>query len=189
MAEGFRLIAAADRGWAIGRNGRMLVQIPKERQLFLAETRGAAVVMGRKTFDALPGRQPLYDRENIVLSRDPGFAPRGVRVFRSFEEALAFLQTLPPEKVFIIGGESIFRQFLPWCGTADITAVDYRYDGDSFLPALDRDPSWKLLHSRPGPGSFMEASCGKRRGDLFRSSFHFSEIYQDPCRPEPVRGN
>ena len=146
MAEGFRLIAAADRGWAIGKNGRMLVQIPKERQLFLAETRGAAVVMGRKTFDALPGRQPLYDRENIVLSRDPGFAPRGVRVFRSFEEALAFLQTLPPEKVFIIGGESIFRQFLPWCATADITAVDYRYDGDSFLPALDRDPSWKLLH-------------------------------------------
>jgi dihydrofolate reductase len=48
--------------------------------------------------------------------------------------------------VFIIGGESIFRQFLPWCATADITAVDYRYDGDSFLPALDRDPSWKLLH-------------------------------------------
>ena len=58
MAEGFRLIAAADRGWAIGKNGRMLVQIPKERQLFLAETRGAAVVMGRKTFDALPGGSP-----------------------------------------------------------------------------------------------------------------------------------
>ncbi len=145
MSEGFTLIAAADRGWAIGKSGRMLVQIPKERQLFLAETRGGTVVMGRKTFETLPGRQPLYDRENVVLSADPNFSPKGVRVFRSFEEALAYLQTLPPEKVFIIGGERIYRQFLPYCGRADITAVDYRYDGDRFLPALDRDPAWKLL--------------------------------------------
>ncbi len=145
MAAGFTLIAAVDRGWAIGKGGRMLVQIPKDRQLFLAETRGGTVVMGRKTFEALPGRQPLYDRENIVLSGDPGFRPKGVRVFRAFPEALAYLQTLPPEKVFIAGGESIYRQFLPWCGTAEITAVDYRYDGDRFLPALDRDPSWKLI--------------------------------------------
>lgn len=145
MAEGFTLLAAADRGWAIGKDGRMLVQIPKERQLFLQETRGGTVVMGRKTYDSLPGHQPLYDRENVVLSGDPGFSPKGVKVFRTFPEALEYLQTLPPEKVFIAGGGSIFRQFLPYCGRADITSVDYRYDGDCFLAALDRDPCWKLL--------------------------------------------
>ena len=145
MAEGFTLLAAADRGWAIGKGGRMLVQIPKERQLFLQETRGGTVVMGRKTYDGLPGHQPLFARENVVLSADPDFSPKGVKVFRTFPEVLAYLQTLPPEKVFIAGGESIFRQFLPYCGRADITAVDYRYDGDRFLADLDRDPCWKLL--------------------------------------------
>ena len=144
MAEGFTLLAAADRGWAIGKDGRMLVQIPKERQLFLQETRGGTVVMGRKTYDSLPGHQPLFARENVVLSADPCFSPKGVKVFRSFREALAYLRTLPAEKVFIAGGESIFRQFLPYCGRADITAVDYRYDGDRFLAALDRDPCWRL---------------------------------------------
>lgn len=139
-----RIIALTDRNWAIGKGGGLLVRIPKDQQLFLKETLGCHVVMGRKTFESLPGKQPLYGRINIVLSKDPGFSPRGVMVARGMEEVLEILRGVPEEKVCVIGGESIYRQFLPYCRVADITAVDYVYDGDRFFPDLEKDPEWKL---------------------------------------------
>ena len=69
------LIAAVDRNWAIGRAGRPLVIIPADQQMFLKETVGKVVVMGRKTFESLPGGQPLSRRINVVLSRDESFKP------------------------------------------------------------------------------------------------------------------
>ena len=64
------LIVAVDQNWAIGKDGRLLVNIPADRQLFMKETTGKTVVMGRKTLESLPGGQPLGKRENIVLTRD-----------------------------------------------------------------------------------------------------------------------
>ncbi len=139
-----RMIAAVDRNWAIGKGGDLLVRIPRDQQLFLQETLGCHVIMGRKTFESLPGRQPLYGRINMVLSEDPAFRPKGVMVVRSVEEALRALQGVPEEKICVIGGESIYRQFLPYCRTADITVIDYSYDGDRFLPDLEADPEWRL---------------------------------------------
>ncbi len=139
-----KLIAAVDRNWAIGKGGQLLVRIPMDQKFFLQETLGKTVVMGRKTFEDLPGRQPLYGRTNVVLSRDPEFSPKGIRVARSLEEALTFLRGVPDDSIYIIGGESIYRMFLPYCSEAEITAVDYRYDGDRFFPDLDRDPMWRL---------------------------------------------
>ena len=72
-----RMVALTDRKWAIGKGGDLLVRIPKDHQLFLQETLGCHVVMGRKTFESLPGKQPLYGRVNIVLSKDPSFTPKG----------------------------------------------------------------------------------------------------------------
>lgn len=138
------LIAAADRNWAIGRGGDLLVRIPKDQKLFLQETLGRTVVMGRKTFESLPGRQPLYGRRNLVLSRDPAFRPKGVTVLNSLEDLLAELSGVPDEDIFVIGGESIYRLLLPYCRHAHITWLDYSYDGDRFLPDLERDPEWRL---------------------------------------------
>ena len=67
------LIVAADKNWAIGREGRPLVTIPADQQMLLRETKGKVVVMGRKTLEGFPGGQPLSQRVNVVLSRDPGF--------------------------------------------------------------------------------------------------------------------
>lgn len=139
-----KLIALADRGWTIGKGGDLLVRIPMDRKYFLDETLGKTVVMGRKTFEGLPGQQPLYGRRNIVLSRDPSFSPKGVMTARSLGEALDFLRNIPDDEIYVIGGESIYRLFLPYCTEADITAVDYRYDGDRFLPDLDSSPEWHL---------------------------------------------
>ena len=106
------LIVSADKHWSIGKNGRPLVNIPAERQLLLKETAGKVVVMGRKTLETLPGGQPLGGRTNVVLSADPSFKARGAVVFRSMEETLAYLEEFDPKDIYILGGESIYRQFL-----------------------------------------------------------------------------
>lgn len=139
-----KLIAAVDQNWAIGKNGRLLVKIPKDQRLFMEETMGKTLIMGRKTFEDLPGGQPLYGRRHIVLSRDPNFAPRHVTVCRSEREALELLQGIPDAELCLCGGEEVYRLFLPYCSTADITRVDYSYDGDRFLENLDHSAEWEL---------------------------------------------
>lgn len=153
------LIAAVDKNWAIGRAGRPLVTIPACQQAFLKETAGKVVVMGRKTFEALPGSQPLSRRLNVVLSRDEAFSPKGTAVCRSLEEAIAFLGRYPSEDIYIIGGESIFRQFLPYCSRAYITALDYVYDADASLPNLDKDPQWLMTREGEEQTCFNLCYC------------------------------
>lgn len=138
------LIVAVDKNWAIGKDGRLLVSIPADQQMFRSETTGKTVVMGRKTLESLPGKQPLSGRENIILSRDPGFEVKNAIVHSSFEETVELLKKRRSEDVFIIGGQSIYRQFLPLCDTAHVTWVDYAYDADTFFPDLDRSPEWRL---------------------------------------------
>lgn len=139
------LIVAVDQNWAIGKDGRLLVNIPADRQLFMKETTGKTVVMGRKTLESLPGGQPLGNRENIVLTRDRNYRVKGAVVCHSVEEALELLRGKNQEDVFVIGGQSIYEQFLPYCGTAHVTYVDYAYDADTLFPNLDRDPDWRLV--------------------------------------------
>lgn len=138
------IIAAVDRHWAIGYQGKTLVDIPADRKLFREETLGKVVVMGRKTLESLPGGQPLAKRENIILSRDPSFTVKGATVCRSVEEALKVCRIYPPEDVFIAGGQEIYRQFLPYCHTAHVTWIDYTYQADTYFPNLDQDPQWVL---------------------------------------------
>ncbi len=138
------LIVAVDRHWAIGKDGRLLVNIPADQQMFMRETTGKTVVMGRRTLESLPGKQPLGKRENIVLSRDPGYRIKNAVVCGSFEETVELLKERRSEDVFIMGGQSIYQQFLPLCDTAHVTWVDYAYDADTFFPDLDQDPEWQL---------------------------------------------
>lgn len=67
------LIAAADKNWAIGRDGKLLCHLPGELKYFKEKTTGKTVVMGRKTLESLPGSKPLPNRRNIVLTKDPSF--------------------------------------------------------------------------------------------------------------------
>ena len=73
----------------------------------------------------LPGQQPLYGRRNIVLSRSPEFAPKGVTVCHSIGEVLREVRELPRDEVFVCGGESSYRDFLPYADSAEITKIDY----------------------------------------------------------------
>lgn len=109
-------IAAVDSHWAIGRNGQLLVTIPQDQKRFRDMTLGKVIVMGRKTLDTLPGGQPLYGRRNVILSRDPEYRVKGADVCHSVEECLELLKDCSPEDIYIIGGESIYRQ--GFCPTA-----------------------------------------------------------------------
>ena len=141
----FQLIAAVDKNWGIGNKGQQLVSIPADQKLFRQETLGKIVVMGRKTFLALPGRRPLDGRINVILSTDPQFQVKGALVCRSLEEVIQTIETVQKEKglkdsdVFIIGGESIYRQFLPYCTKAHITWIDYSYLADTHMVNLENE--------------------------------------------------
>ena len=138
------LIVAADKNWGIGCQGKLLANIPEDRRMFREETTGKVVVMGRKTLESLPGGQPLARRTNIILSKDPDFSVKGALVCRSVEEALKACAGYRDEDIFIAGGEAIYRQFLPYCDVAHVTALDYVYQADTFVPDLDKDPDWIL---------------------------------------------
>lgn len=138
------LIAAVDRNWAIGNKGQLLVRIPADHRMFRQETLGKVVVYGRKTLETFPMAQPLDRRVNIVLSANPDYSVKNAAVAHSIDELMEMLRAYPSGDVYIIGGESIYRQMLPFCDTAHITKVDYAYEADAWFPNLDEDPEWEI---------------------------------------------
>lgn len=139
------IIVAVDRNWAIGQKGQLLVTIPQDQKMFRDETMGKVIVMGRKTFESLPGGQPLYGRVNVVLTTDRNFQPHGATVCHSLKEALGVLEDYRSEDIFIIGGQSIYEQFLPYCDVAHVTSIDFAYDADTWFPDLDASPEWEVV--------------------------------------------
>ncbi|NBK91598.1 dihydrofolate reductase [bacterium 1XD21-13] len=138
------LIVAADKNWAIGLKNKLLVSIPEDMKFFRTETTGKVVVVGRKTVETFPGGMPLKNRTNIVLTRNPDYRAKGAIVCHSVEETLKEIQKYPSEDVYIIGGDTIYRQFLPWCDVAHVTRLDHVYEADAWFPNLDEDPEWEL---------------------------------------------
>ena len=138
------MIVAVDKHWAIGSRGQLLVSIPHDQKRFREITLGKVIVMGRKTFESLPGGQPLYGRTNVVLSRDESYRVKGATVCHSLEEALELLEAYPSEDIYIIGGGSIYEQFLPYCERAEVTWIDFAYAADTRFPNLEELPDWEM---------------------------------------------
>ena len=138
------LIVNVDKNWAIGYGGKLLVSIPEDMKFFRSETTGKVVVLGRKTLATFPGGQPPKNRTNNNLTRNPEFTAKGAVVCHSVEETLEELKKYPSEDVYIIGGDTIYRQFLPYCDTAHVTRMEHAYDADAWFPNLDEDPEWEL---------------------------------------------
>lgn len=138
------LIVAVDKNWAIGLGNKLLVSIPADMNFFRQTTTGKVVVMGRKTLESFPGGQPLKNRTNIIITRDPAYQVKDGIVVSTIEEAVEELKKYKEEDIFVIGGESIYRQMLPYCKTAFVTKIDHAYDADTFFPNLDEMEDWKL---------------------------------------------
>lgn len=138
------LIVAVDKNWAIGCGNRVLVSIPADMKFFRETTMGKVVVMGRKTLESFPAGQPLKNRTNIVITRDKNYKVKDAIVVTSVEEALEELKKYEEEEIYVIGGESIYRQLLPYCKMAYVTKIDHAYEADTYFPNLDEMEEWRM---------------------------------------------
>ena len=135
------LIVAVYDDWGIGKEGTQPVALSADRKFFRETTRGAMVIVGRRTIEDFPGQKPLPGRINVALTRQKCEIP-GFTVCGSPEEAAKLAQTA--ERAMVIGGGSIYRQMLPLCDMAYVTKVHCKPESDTFFPDLDRDPRWQL---------------------------------------------
>ena len=154
------MIVAVDSNWAIGHKGKLLVSIPEDMQFFRRETTGKVVVMGRKTLESFPNGLPLKNRVNVVitkekstklylkeLTKDKEYNVKDAIICHSIEEALEVLKQYNDEDIYVIGGESVYRQFLPYCSVAHVTKINYSYDADTYFPNLDEMDEWTIEES------------------------------------------
>lgn len=137
-------IVGVDKNWAIGNKGKLLVSIPNDMKMFRNETQGKVVILGRKTLATFPQGLPLKNRTNIILTKDRDFAAGDAIIVHSLEEALEAVKPYPSEDVYVIGGDSIYRQFLPYVDTAYVTKNDFAFEADTYFPNLEKDPEWKM---------------------------------------------
>ena len=135
------LIVAVYADWGIGKDGTQPVALSADRKFFRETTRGATVIVGRRTVADFPGQKPLPGRVNVILSRGDT-APEGFTLCHSPEEAALLTQS--HEKVMVIGGGSIYKQMLPMCDRAYVTKVGACPKSDTYFPDLDQDPQWQL---------------------------------------------
>lgn len=134
-------IVAVSRSWGIGRDGQLLFHISADLRRFKALTTGHTVVMGRKTLQSLPGGRGLPGRRNLVLTRQREFAPERAETVHSLAELLA----LAGDDAFVIGGQEVYEQLLPYCTRAYVTKVFADVPADAFFPNLGEDPLWRVV--------------------------------------------
>ena len=158
------LIVAVYDDWGIGRDGTQPIALSADRKFFRETTRGAMVIVGRRTIDDFPGKKPLPGRVNVALTRGDAEIP-GFTLCHSPEEAAELAKAA--ERAFVIGGGSIYRQMLPFCDRAYVTKVHVTPESDTFFPNLDEDPAWELaevLQSGEENGIAYEMCLYKRKG-------------------------
>ena len=158
------LIVAVYDDWGIGRDGTQPIALSADRKFFRQTTKGAMVIVGRRTIADFPGQQPLPGRVNVALTRTQQEIP-GFTVCTSPEEAAQLAKTA--DRAMVIGGGSIYRQMLPYCDTAYITKVHCTPESDTFFHNLDEDPAWELiqtLQSGEENGIAYEMCLYKRKG-------------------------
>ena len=137
-------IVNVDKNWGIGNKGELLISIPADMKMFREETTGNAIVLGRKTMETFPGGKPLPNRDNIVLSRKSDLEIPGTTVVHDISELMEVLKQYDSNRVYVVGGETIYEQLLPYCDTVHVTKVDRAYEADAHFPNLDQMPEWEI---------------------------------------------
>ena len=148
MKPAITLLVARARNGVIGRDGRLPWHISADLKRFKALTMGSAMLMGRKTFESLPGVLP--GRRHIVLTRDPNWSADGAQVAHSIAEAL---DLAGEERVSVIGGAEIFAMFLPLADRIELTEVLEDVAGDTFLPDPRDSGEWQESAREDHPAS------------------------------------
>ncbi|MCE1253089.1 MAG: dihydrofolate reductase [Anaerolineae bacterium] len=140
------LIAALDDGNGIGLKGALPWQLPDDMRSFKKLTMQHHVIMGRKTYESI-GRV-LPGREMLVVTQQTDYQAPGCQVLTSLEAAIKTAQATGEREVFIIGGQSLYRQALPLADRLYLTFVHARLDADVFFPEINF-LEWKTLECVP----------------------------------------
>ena len=160
------LIVAVYDDWGIGKDGTQPVALSEDRKFFRETTRGAMVIVGRRTIGDCPGQKPLPGRVNVVLTRSAAEIP-GFTVCASPEEAAKLAESA--ERAMVIGGGSVYRQMLPLCDAAYVTKVHCTPESDTWFPNLDESPEWErkgVLRSGEEDGIAYEMCLYTRKGTV-----------------------
>lgn len=141
MASEIVIVVARARNGTIGRNNRLPWHIPADLKRFKALTMGSAMVMGRRTFESLPGLLP--GRRHIVLTRNRDLSANGAEIAHDVDEALALAG---PGRLSVIGGAEIFALFLPLATRIELTEVLADYEGETAMPDPRQSGAWLEIH-------------------------------------------
>lgn len=139
-----KAILHADKEWGIGKNNGLMFKIPADMQFFKNTTTGNVVVMGSNTLKSFPGGKPLKDRLNIVLWPD-GENRDDCLIVRSLDELFSVIKKHDPEKVFVVGGQMMYRTLLPYCDEVLVTKVDAVGGADAYFENLDENENFELI--------------------------------------------
>ena len=138
-------IVVVDQNWAIGCEGGLLFSLPTDMKRFRSLTLDGTVILGRKTLDSFPGGRPLPRRRNIVITHKVDFDREGCEIVPSPQAALEAAAGTEVEKLWVIGGGSVYTALLPKCKRVYLTRVDAAAENaDTFFPNLDKLQGWKL---------------------------------------------
>ncbi|MCK7556702.1 dihydrofolate reductase [Chitinophaga sedimenti] len=137
------IIVAASENNVIGINNDLPRKLPNDLKYFKNTTWGMPIIMGRKTFESMGG-SPLKGRPNIVITRQPDFAPEGVEVVNSISKAIDKALVYDTKEIFITGGTEIFVQSLPAVNRIYLTRVHAKVEGDAYFPDINA-LEWKLV--------------------------------------------
>lgn len=137
------ILVAASENNVIGKSNAIPWKLPADMRYFKKLTTGNVVIMGRKTFDSIG--KPLPDRANVIITRQADMRVAGAYVSHSLRDALEKGRESGRD-VFIIGGEEIYRQALPYVDRVYLTRIHAHIDGDACFPQLDKN-EWMLVSS------------------------------------------
>lgn len=138
------IIFAMDKNRVIGKDNKLPWHLPAELAYFKRVTMGHPIIMGRKTHESIG--KPLAGRENVVVTRDPGYTATGCTVVHSVQEVL---DRFGDQEVFVIGGAQMMREFLPMTHKLYMTRIDHAFEGDTFFPEIN-EREWRLISQEEG---------------------------------------
>lgn len=139
-----KAIVAVDSMWGIGRDGDLLIHLPKDLAFFKEKTIGNVVIMGRKTLESLPGGKPLPDRRTVVLTRNKEYIAQGCSICVGEEELLKKISDMEEEEIFVAGGSQIYDLLLEKCNEIFVTKIEKDLAADKYFNNLDENPNFRL---------------------------------------------
>lgn len=167
-----KIIVAVDENWGIGSNGELQVRNKEDLNRFKEITTGNIVVVGAKTLETFPNKLPLKNRINIILNdKSENQQIDNNYIINSLDEAYKIIKDLnkqfPEKEVFIVGGASIYEQFLEYCDEAIVTKWKFEKEADVYFPNLDKSENWYI---------YSEQNIKSDEGNFIVSTYQNTKI-------------